>query len=181
MIARRHIMQTCTSSLWPEVGFLEILLPKDELILERDDKNTSGMASETEVCVINPDLIYRSSIGLWHPKMAGDRTSQSAHEQLCSSHTMSGSCWRSWSGLPLTCLGILSSLKCCRHFQRSPLQTYIIWTIWELLIYEDIIFNFSDCHPVPRILTRQSFVRGTSIPPEHPNLCFAHWGTPGPI
>lgn len=61
MIARKHIMQTCTSSLWPEVGFLEILLPKLELILEKDDMNTSGIVSEMEVFVINH---YRSFIGL---------------------------------------------------------------------------------------------------------------------
>lgn len=49
MIARKHIIQTCTSSLWPELDFLEILFPKVELILEKDDINTSRTLSETEV------------------------------------------------------------------------------------------------------------------------------------
>lgn len=66
--------------------------------------------------------------------MAGALTLQSAHELLCSSHMMSGSCWDSWSSLPLTYLVILLCLKACRHFQHSPLQTYKIWTAWEFLI-----------------------------------------------
>lgn len=53
MIARKHIMQTCTSSLWPEVGFLEILLPKVELILERHDINTSGIVSLSNLQIIH--------------------------------------------------------------------------------------------------------------------------------
>lgn len=73
-------MQTCTSSLWPEVGFLEILLPKVELILERDDRNTSGIVCETEVFVINPDLINTSFIQRWLELLPySQRTSSSAH------------------------------------------------------------------------------------------------------
>lgn len=111
-------------------------------------------------------------------KMAGVLTLQSVHEQLCSSHKTSGSCWNSWSSLPLTYLVILLCLKGCHRFQHSPLQTYRIWITF--VIHSDNNFYFKESRPVIQILTRHHFVLGTSIPPEHPNLCFAHQGTPGP-
>lgn len=131
MMARRHMMHTCTSSLWLEEDFLCILLPSVELIL-----CNTGATCETKQLLVPPVSVtlFEPQQQNFAPQLArnkqdpqpGHLTSQSVHEQLCS-FRKSRSCWGSWSGPPRTSQQAFLCPTGCRHFQHFPRRTYRVF------------------------------------------------------